>query len=469
MTLYVVRHGESVGNDHQIVQGRDFDPGLTETGRKQAAQVAADLDTRIADRVTVYTSPARRSRETAAVLGDVLGEDPVVDDALVEIDPGVLAGVAKPILSERHPEHLAVWEARGDLDAIPRAETGDEAQARALLVLDRLAEASGDQVVVAHAAFNRYLLNTARGDERTSSVGYEPTDWSTATELLGGVTQEELPNGKRGDVRCVRTREAAYVLKRETGVDASTLAFREWLTDYVNSKVPLLPNVLAWNVRNGVARTVLAYESGSHEYGPLSTERTRLLCDRVTQLSTLLRQTDRSFPISTLAGRIEQTSASVPDPAVAALGRQLLDAECVSSPAQSAYIHYDLHRDNVLFDDDSVTLLDLDGFCRASPMYQPASLFTAGFLLEDVSGFDLDAFVDYWPAPLDRERLAVLMLARAYVGVAFFVRRHAERGLSAAEADILDRYVQAAQHIAREHLDWSLPDGLSAVCHIDVV
>ncbi|RYJ19487.1 hypothetical protein ELS19_00320 [Halogeometricum borinquense] len=61
------------------------------------------------------------------------------------------------------------------------------------------------------------------------------------------------------------------------------------------------------------------------------------------------------------------------------------------------------------------------------------------------------------------------MLARAYVGVEFFVRRRAERGLDLSEADILDRYLRATRRIVDEYLDWPLPDGLPASRHTNDV
>lgn len=462
MVFYVVRHGESVGNERRIVQGDDFDPVLTDTGREQAERVGLELRERVGDRVTVHASPTRRTRETASIIADLLATSVTVDECLVEVDPGILAGIAKSLLEECYPAHLATWERRGDLDGVPHAETGDEAQARGLLVLDRLRRSPGDHVLVSHAAFNRYLVNTARGRGRTTPVGHEPTDWSVvADDPLAGVETAPISKGNSGDLRRFRTGEADYVLKRTRGTSHEELAFQAWLSEYVNAKSPTFPTVLAWNVEDGTGTQVLSHETGSHERGPLSESRTRLLVETVADLASLVQQSGREFDVPTLAGRIERTVASASSRAVEVLGRRLLETDVVEGLDDDlTYVHYDLHRGNVLFDDD-VTILDLDGTCLGPPTFQPASLFTAGFLLEDVPGFDLDAAIDRWPRPLDRYRLSVLMLARAYVGFEFFVERRSDRRMDDREAELRDRYARAARRILDEFLDWPVPESLT--------
>ncbi|MFB6109859.1 MAG: histidine phosphatase family protein [Halodesulfurarchaeum sp.] len=459
MTIYVLRHGESIGNERQIVQGQDFDPGLTETGREQARNVAGDLTEERSGPATLRSSPARRAQETATIIGETLGEDIVVESTLREVDPGIIAGVSKSLLGSRFPEYLDVWEARGDLDPIPRAESGDEAQARALLVLDRLAESPGDHIVVSHAAFNRYLLNTARGVGRTTAVGHEPTRLHTLSDPLDGVEIEGISGGTHSEIRRLETNETTYVLKRDSHIDEGELSFHAWVSDYVNSKRPLLPDVLAWEDSDGTGREVLAHSQGEHRYGPLPSDRARRLCHRVADLAVFLRQANRDFGLETLPDRIQRIVTATADPAIAALGRQILEKPIMRPERQTTCVHYDLHRDNLLFGEKSITLLDLSGFCRAPPAFQPASLFMAGFLLEDVSDFALEEYTAYWPHPVNRDRLLMLMVARAYIGVGFFDRRQREDGLTPSEADIHSRYVHAIHRIVDSLPDWSLPAG----------
>jgi probable phosphoglycerate mutase len=79
MELVLVRHALPVRID-RTEDGSPADPGLADRGHEQAARIAAALEH---DRIdAVYTSPARRARETAGPLCDVLG-------LVAEVVPGI--------------------------------------------------------------------------------------------------------------------------------------------------------------------------------------------------------------------------------------------------------------------------------------------------------------------------------------------------------------------------------------------
>jgi alpha-ribazole phosphatase len=83
--IVLARHGETAANRDRLALGR-ADPSLTERGNEQAEALARRLgDLEIA---TVFTSPLRRARETAAPIAAVAGADVVVDDRLIELDYG---------------------------------------------------------------------------------------------------------------------------------------------------------------------------------------------------------------------------------------------------------------------------------------------------------------------------------------------------------------------------------------------
>ncbi len=70
MKLYIVRHGESVGNAGSLTQGND-EP-LTEKGVRQAQFVAKRFKTIEVD--VVLSSTANRAMETAKIIGDEIGK-----------------------------------------------------------------------------------------------------------------------------------------------------------------------------------------------------------------------------------------------------------------------------------------------------------------------------------------------------------------------------------------------------------
>ncbi|MFM7185243.1 MAG: phosphoglycerate mutase family protein, partial [Planctomycetota bacterium] len=74
MLQFLVRHGQSVSNVEERVQGQE-DVGLSSLGRDQAAAVAA-WAARIAGThgvAEVWTSPLERARDTAAAVAAATG------------------------------------------------------------------------------------------------------------------------------------------------------------------------------------------------------------------------------------------------------------------------------------------------------------------------------------------------------------------------------------------------------------
>jgi broad specificity phosphatase PhoE len=87
--IWLARHGETDANAEGRMQG-SIDPPLNERGREQArelAQKAEALDLR-----ALYVSNQRRARETAAIVGEAVGLEPVVDARFRESNRGEWEG-----------------------------------------------------------------------------------------------------------------------------------------------------------------------------------------------------------------------------------------------------------------------------------------------------------------------------------------------------------------------------------------
>ena len=111
MELVLVRHALPVRID-ATADGTPADPGLSERGLAQAGRVVQAL---AGDEVTaLYTSPARRARETAAPLERALGLTADVAEGLAEFDVADSSYVPiEELRAEGDPRWLAV--ARGEL------------------------------------------------------------------------------------------------------------------------------------------------------------------------------------------------------------------------------------------------------------------------------------------------------------------------------------------------------------------
>ena len=109
-TIVLVRHGETDWNRDNRFQGHADTP-LNEAGRRQARELAADLE---AERfAAVYSSPLRRAHETATILAERRGLPVRPSNALKEVDVGSWSGLTRTEIELRHPEGYRRWLGRG--------------------------------------------------------------------------------------------------------------------------------------------------------------------------------------------------------------------------------------------------------------------------------------------------------------------------------------------------------------------
>ncbi len=143
--LLFVRHGES---EHHVngLTGGWTDTPLTDRGVRQAEATAAHLARQCADTAArLFTSDLERASMTAAAIGRTLGIEPTADAGLRELNNGDAAG-----LSEPQAEQIAIPRSEPLIDwrPYPNAESWRMMADRVWSSLDRVAEATPDQVAV---------------------------------------------------------------------------------------------------------------------------------------------------------------------------------------------------------------------------------------------------------------------------------------------------------------------------------
>ena len=89
--FFVLRHGQTDWNVEARLQGSTDIP-LNDTGRAQARAAAAFFKDRGLTRIV--TSPLIRAHETARLVGEQLGLEPVIDARLIERNFGLFEGTA---------------------------------------------------------------------------------------------------------------------------------------------------------------------------------------------------------------------------------------------------------------------------------------------------------------------------------------------------------------------------------------
>ena len=107
-TIYLIRHGESVANAAGIYQGQSFDTPLTVTGQKQA-QVLAQITNQLpVDKI--YSSPLKRTIETAAIINRQLKLKLATDRRLMEINHGSWKGKSLKQFNARELKLFHHWQ-----------------------------------------------------------------------------------------------------------------------------------------------------------------------------------------------------------------------------------------------------------------------------------------------------------------------------------------------------------------------
>ncbi|MFS0865890.1 histidine phosphatase family protein [Microbacterium sp. 179-B 1A2 NHS] len=120
-TLWLVRHGESVGNvaateaeysglEELRLEYRDADTPLSSTGEEQARALGAWMERHLPEIGAVWVSPYVRARQTLATAREAAGVDgaaAVIDERLRDRELGVLDRLTHTGVASRYPDEAA--------------------------------------------------------------------------------------------------------------------------------------------------------------------------------------------------------------------------------------------------------------------------------------------------------------------------------------------------------------------------
>ncbi len=160
--LYLIRHGAtSLTTEDRYSGGTDID--LSDEGRWQAGCLAKRLaDDKI---VAVYSSPMRRTIETATIIGQPNQLSPNIRAGLHEIHHGRWETMSRAEVEAKYPEEYAEWQEDPFTFAPQGGESGVMVMARALPVIREVVlNHTGQTVaVVSHKATIRLILCSLLG------------------------------------------------------------------------------------------------------------------------------------------------------------------------------------------------------------------------------------------------------------------------------------------------------------------
>ena len=137
MRLYLVRHGETVWNFENRIQGASDVP-LNDKGREQAQNLAIKLQK--IQFFKIYSSPLVRALETAKILSTSQNRSISQMDNFAELDQGQLEGLKFQEIQEKFSDFSSEWRTVPGEVRMPGGETLSELQDRAWKGIENLFE-----------------------------------------------------------------------------------------------------------------------------------------------------------------------------------------------------------------------------------------------------------------------------------------------------------------------------------------
>ena len=152
--ILLARHGETTYNAERRFQGWSPKAVLTDKGRAQARELAEHAAEK--QLAALYCSPLARARETAGIVGERVGLQPVVDDRFAETNTGDWTDVP---YDEVDPELFEAWKHAGEGWRYPGGESLSEQMERVVMgLVDVTQRGALPALVVCHRGTIRVAL-----------------------------------------------------------------------------------------------------------------------------------------------------------------------------------------------------------------------------------------------------------------------------------------------------------------------
>jgi broad specificity phosphatase PhoE len=165
MSLWLARHGETAYNAERRFQGQGAVP-LSDRGREQARTLAELAEPH--GFASLWCSPLPRARETAEIVGQRLGLEPVDEPRLMETDAGAWTDRTFAEVQAEDPERFAGFVAGAPDFAFPGGESFAAQQERVVAALHDIRAAGPlPALVVFHRNSIRLALERVQGRRLT--------------------------------------------------------------------------------------------------------------------------------------------------------------------------------------------------------------------------------------------------------------------------------------------------------------
>lgn len=186
--IYLVRHAEAMGNVEEFFQGQT-DCELSEKGKKQLELLAERF--RDIPIEAIYSSPLKRTIDTAEAINKYHNLTIIRDDGLIEINGGVWEGKPWADLPKLYPVEHDLWQNKMQDFYVADGERMTEVFERVKNAVDKIAaENDGRTIaVVSHGCALRNFLCYAMGKPISAlkDVGWSDNTAVSLVEYENGV------------------------------------------------------------------------------------------------------------------------------------------------------------------------------------------------------------------------------------------------------------------------------------------
>ena len=455
-----MRHGESLGNQNKIIQGKTNDYGLSDKGKKQIEEIAQAHLKELNGIDKMIVSPTKRTIQTAETIQNCLDKQvpTEINKNIIEFNPGILAGNTHQCNALKYPQYYAIWKKRGDLDGIPGAEKGKALQARVLsFLMDYIDKEEFNDVVVSHAGYLRCLVNTIKGRDRTTPIDSSNGAIHILENPLKNLKIQQKNRAMASKVYIVDTFEDKYVVKIKNRPIQKEDILEKHLLQRMKKKIPDLPTVLNISNTEEGSIKVLEFLDGEHIYGKLSTEELQAMTKKVKKMHQVLKTmpTDH-YKIVDLHETMKEKAKHSKNRYVVQTAKEILsDKRNIQKMKKSStcLVHSDLNRDNILFDNEhqDIHIIDWESVKAYPKDYQLACFLASSVLIEDGSMKEVMQLAHQFQFPIDENYLLFLMKIRIFEGLYYFAENENEYTKSNPKVsrEILKKYFIANEKINR--------------------
>ena len=400
--------------------------------------------------------------ETAQIIHNSLDENVPIetDKTIIEFNPGILSGNTHQYNERKYPKYYEIWNKRGDLDGIPRAEKGKALQARALsFLMNYIDKDQFNDVIVSHAGYLRCLVNTIEGRDRTTPIDSSNGAIHIIEDPLKDLKIEQKSRAMASKVYIVETYEDKYVVKIKNRFIQKQDILEKHLLERLKKKLGELPTVLNLsNTKKGSIK-VLEFIDGEHIYGRLSTEEMQALLKKVKKMHNALKTiSTEHYEKVDLYNMMKQKAKNSKNSYVLKTAKEILsDNKQIQKMRRSKYclVHSDLNRDNILFQKQehgtNVNIIDWESVKAYPEDYQLACFLASSVLIEDSNMTDVMRLAHQFKIPIDENYILFLMKIRIFEGLYYFAENKNEytRLNPKVSREILKKYFIANEKISR--------------------